>query len=432
MEINLQFDNEGRTRCSAAVDDYSTKAVMTKLGDDEDPPIDHQGVNNQATSTSISDVLDRLLQDCEIADSDLTPHTFWMPALSTELHDRPRCMLECMALQVFQHHVRLQSPRCADTGNTSGNTRHDDTAAMPSIMTKEEISKSGAEWWVQIRPSSHDHTATTTDKNDNDDDDMSKSGVAFHWDKDEELRHLAGGNLYVHPHISTVTYLTSIGAPTMVVRRRIHALTGDWIVEEEDDDTGQGSSEGYLSWPKRGKHLSFDGGYLHAAPANLLQEGCFEKQCRVPHVDADQNDGGNEHIRMVRRRRRVTFLVNIWLNHKPVNVERFPEGMLEKMSKVSSEDWKLFESPSPLPIKVIEVAEQASTTVFTWPMGCDGSNESISVSIPIDKVREMAPKGQTMCLRWSKDAPLVLSKGETSRRAECDVAGSDRKRSRTD
>ena len=484
MEINLQFDNEGRTRCSTGAQDYSTKAVMTTLGGDEIPSKHCAGVHNQSMSTTTisNNLWDSLLQDCEIADSALMPHTFWMPAFSTtekrhhdddDDDDRPRCMLECMALQVFQHHVpplhcsntaaptttttttgsRIIIPQQPEDDTTSSSTSLSTTttSSVVPIMTREEMSKSGAEWWVQIRPSSHDDdtisktttataTATTTTTTtettvEQEETEMSKSGIAFHWDKDEELRHLAGGNLHVHPHISTVTYLTSIGAPTMVCRRRIHALTGEWIVEEEEEDDGRekASSEGYLSWPKRGKHLSFDGGYLHAAPANLVEEGHFEKQYQIPQFVADQNDDDDmQQIRMDRRRRRVTFLVNIWLNHKPINVERFPVGMLDKMSKVGSEDWKLFESPNPLPISTIEVAAQRAATMYTWPMGCDGSNESISALIPVDKVREMAGEDHTICLRWSNDAPMFLTKGETSKRTERDDAESDRKRIRTD
>jgi hypothetical protein len=39
-----------------------------------------------------------------------------------------------------------------------------------------------------------------------------------------------------------------------------------------------------------------------------------------------------EEKRQARRGRRITFLVNIWLNYKPLNVEPFPETMLEMMS----------------------------------------------------------------------------------------------------
>ena len=64
-------------------------------------------------------------------------------------------------------------------------------------------------------------TTATTDlgKNINtskdDEEEMEKNGIHFHWDKDEDLRLLMGGNMYIHPHISTVTYLTNIGPPTV-------------------------------------------------------------------------------------------------------------------------------------------------------------------------------------------------------------------------
>ena len=361
MEINLQFDDQGRTRCTldeGGEIDYFPKTVMTSLNDLAERQ------------------LDGLLFDCEIADCDIMPRTFWMPVDGSE----PKCALEKMALDVFQFHV-----------DGSGYDK----------------ATSGAEWWVQIRPAP---SPDMDDKAANDkDNDMSTAGISFHWDKDEDLRELAGGNLYVHPHISTVTYLTSIGAPTVVCNHRIHALTGEWIESEESD--------GYLSWPKRGKHLSFDGGYLHAAPPNLMKEGQFKMQCQIPPTDDETHRKS-----LVRRHQRVTFLVNAWLNYKPVNVDRFPESMVDKLSK-STESWKLFESPSTLPVSVIELDKESTstTTRFTWPMGGCGSNESISAPIPLDKVREKALDGPNIRLKWSKDAAVVLSKSEADDGAKQEV-----------
>ena len=95
--------------------------------------------------------------------------------------------------------------------------------------------------------------------------DMDKIGISFHWDKDEDLRLAMGGSMYLHPHLSTVTYLTDIGAPTMVVNRRVN-FNGEYIASGDN-------TEGYVSWPRRGKHLSFDGRFLHAAPGDLMEEG---------------------------------------------------------------------------------------------------------------------------------------------------------------
>merc|ERR1712071_62003 len=88
----------------------------------------------------------------------------------------------------------------------------------------------------------------------------------------------------------------------------------------------------FISWPKTGKHLSFDGRMLHAAPIDLMPEGEFQRQCQYQvaqnlsstnkentksntrtHTSLDGNNTKKEQ----RKKRRVTFLVNIWLNYRP-------------------------------------------------------------------------------------------------------------------
>ena len=95
--------------------------------------------------------------------------SFWLAAGS-----EPRCALEELARKVFELHVA-------------------------GIDGTWDATKSGAEWWVQVR---HE-------------DDGQKEAVSFHWDKDEDLVDDFGVN--VHPAISTVTYLTTSGAPTLVL-----------------------------------------------------------------------------------------------------------------------------------------------------------------------------------------------------------------------
>ena len=90
-------------------------------------------------------------------------------------------------------------------------------------------------------------------------DDISMTGISFHWDKDEDLRLMAGGNLYLHPHLSTVTYMTGIGSPTLVTNSRINPLTGEWMVPGKEGGSDEKQVEGLVSWPLQGKHMSFDG-----------------------------------------------------------------------------------------------------------------------------------------------------------------------------
>ncbi len=299
----------------------------------------------------------------------------------------PRCYLEKLALEVFHHHVPPPSPHFFYDPETSG-----------------------AEWWVQIRPSPpagrYSQLADANDK----DDDMGKTGISFHWDKDEDLRLLTGGSMYIHPHLSTVTYLTDLGAPTMVLSKRVNPMTGEYLEEGDGENV-----DGFVSWPKRGKHLSFDARYLHAAPSDLMEKGLFDKQCKF-EVSDDMDE--KEKKVLQRRHRRVTFLVNIWLNYKPFNVNSFPETMIGNLSKTDMIESSLFGSdgkkdkPAIVRLSVDEdkaVIENTSadkdenqTTVVkkTWPMGGCDSKEQIEVPMPINIIR--SDGGSDVQLTWHK------------------------------
>jgi hypothetical protein len=371
IEVNFRLDANGRTSKSGD-------------GENEQPVMDYSS-KTAATTFSQNDaaVLDELLLDAEIADSGLLPRTFW---LSTNC--KPRCSFEQMALDVFRHHTA-------------------DCSFQPET--------SGAEWWVQLRPSPSAgrysmHDRHDDDGDDDDEKDLSKKGISLHWDKDEDLRILCGGTTYVHPHISTVTYLTSIGAPTFAVNCRVHNLTGQYIIPGQD--TGDASApEAFISWPAAGKHLSFDGRYLHAAPPNLMEKGAFDHQCKVEEPSKDQPSTYQKTL--VRRHRRVTFLVNVWLNYHPFDVKPFPDSMIDKMSGK--------ESPVNLQFPPDKHAEQSSVrivtiqngqakeathadcmaTQFVWPMGDRDCSERLEVSIPLEAVRQQAEQGGNVRVQWS-------------------------------
>eukprot|EP00854_Cymbomonas_tetramitiformis_P007489 gene7489-8915_t len=83
--------------------------------------------------------------------------------------------------------------------------------------------------------------------------------IDFHFDKDEII--YTKHHLFVHPQLSTVTYLTDVGAPILVFDQRISSTAS------------------------------------------------------APYT-------------------RVTFLVNIWLNHRPVDVPVFPDHLLAKVGNL--------------------------------------------------------------------------------------------------
>jgi len=389
IEINFRFDENGRTantKNNAGAEDnnigidYGFKTQMTNL-----------------IELSESELMDEILLDCEISDNLIMPRTYWMPADGT----KARFSLEQFALDIFHRHV---PPNGLDYDRES----------------------SGAEWWCQLRPSPvmGRHNAVRCSEQDRDGDDANNAedpftnGISFHVDKDEELRILTGGSTYVHPHISTITYLTDLGSPTLIMDCQVHPLTGEWIVPDE-------SVEGFVSWPSVGKHTSFDGRYLHAAPPDLMGEkNAFQKQLEL----ASKNDDGDSK-KQTRRRRRVTFLVNVWLNYKPYDVHDFPESMINKMSGFKEDDRKKLEFDDPSVSKASSALHVQKTVIrsnqatemnaetgkepssnatytteqFVWPLGDKNSKEELRCQIPMETITKSSKKGGNVQIQWQKN-----------------------------
>jgi hypothetical protein len=436
IEVNYRLDGDGRTIATndSATNNnkeekqetrdkkkirYEPHSVMSKFVLQQKDDLKGGSDKNNTLLDQSCSWLDELLYDCEIADCGLMPRTFWVPAQSFE----PRCWLEQMALDVFHHH----------TG-----------------ATDYDPSNSGSEWWVQLRPSPektgryamHYNKDSDNTNNNGDDQDMAQEGISFHWDKDEDLRLLCGGNTYVHPHLSTVTYLTDFGAPTLAFNIRIHSLTGEWIMpncrsDKMDSGFEQSKVKGFLSWPKFGKHLSFDGRYLHAAPADLMEKGAFQKQCQIPEHQpqnkATEETGDattTDKTKLQRRHRRVTFLVNVWLNYKPFGVKPFPDTMINKLSGNKEKQHKLTmkfdndNNPNSAIQNVVvdrgkgvNITYQAECSLekFFWPLGDCDSGESMEADIPLALARAASEKGGSLQLLWerskSEDAAEVESSG---------------------
>ena len=146
--------------------------------------------------------------------------------------------------------------------------------------------RSGAEWWTQV-VSAHDAEVGT---------------IGFHWDRDYELQYDQG--ICVHPHVATVTYLSDTGAPTVVLPIA-SPVAADAVAE-----TCCGPLRGaHACWPRAGRHLAFDGRLLHGAPTDLA-------------TGPPPSDGT----------KRVTLLVNCWLNHIPWGADPVHEEVAAQMS----------------------------------------------------------------------------------------------------
>ena len=130
----------------------------------------------------------------------------------------------------------------------------------------------------------------------------------------------------LHPRVATITYLSEAGVPTLILDKR----------SPSPNDQGKLSLNGsinnaWLSHPYFGKHVAFDGRYLHGAPGeyfpSVAKKYTDTSEPSTKKVKVDMNDdktsGG---------KKRVTFLVNIWLNHCPLESEPLEDELLDKMT----------------------------------------------------------------------------------------------------
>jgi len=197
----------------------------------------------------------------------LAEGSFWLPASSTPVN-----ALEALARRIYDFHLR-------------------DHARPSDLVIDPETS--GCEWWANLTRS-----------------DLLRSGagdIGFHFDKDEGSYSEFG--LVVHPLLSTVTYLTAEGAPTILLPHlTLSEATAATAAYERSPHTappGSLAQEALAVPPRIGRHLCFDGRWLHGAPASMRP------------TTADGLESSYE---------RVTFCVNVWINHKPRQLRRFEAG----------------------------------------------------------------------------------------------------------
>eukprot|EP01044_Picomonas_judraskeda_P019333 COSAG03_NODE_4053_length_1707_cov_1.921020_2_plen_408_part_00 len=213
-----------------------------------------------------------LEQDCMLCCFPFSDKARWLPA-----NLQPRCTLEALAMALFEEHTRG--------------------------VASFDRERSGCEWWAQIRRPDDAHES-----------------IGFHWDKDEQLNTAVDG-LFVQPQLACVTYLSETGAPTCVV-----PITPQPFVSSGGVAGGAPVSSEmpvFLSHPRPGKTMRFDGRFLHGAPA-------------ARRVDRKAVST------------RYTFLCNIWLNHRPICSKPCPQAVVEKMSQLlhfSAESRQLIGGP---------------------------------------------------------------------------------------
>jgi hypothetical protein len=205
---------------------------------------------------------------------------------------KPRCALEALALSIFHKH-------------TEG---IDTNTFVPE--------QSGAEWWTLVMDDE------VNDKHESNSDAADDDEVGMHFDADYGLEAQSKG-LLLHPRLATVTYLTDYGAPTVVLD-----LESPPPNDIEKKCLEGSVRKGWLSHPKIGKHVAFDGRLLHGAPStffppydhHLRGEECSESSLSPPPSKKAKIN-----------KKRIVFLVNVWINHCPMDAEPIEDDLLEQM-----------------------------------------------------------------------------------------------------
>ena len=229
-----------------------------------------------------------------------------------------------------------------------------------------EPSKSGAEWWTLV-----------IDESD---------VVGLHWDRDYDLQ--ADQGLLLHPMVSTVTYLTTprAAAPTVVLGRPSPLLASE-------SPCGSVPSAA-ACWPALGRHLAFDGKLLHGALPNLTP--C--PTTPTPPAPA-----------AAAARKRVTFLVNVWLNHVPWGAEKLPKSIAKQLSVAASGVRMGLGEAVPVPPQpVCSTLGDALPPLASWTFGEPSAKLTLSMPWPHAAVATLVDASR-MATKGMRSAPPFLS-----------------------
>lgn len=277
-----------------------------------------------SNGNSNSEAIKMLVEDCGLAftarskeesDAYSSGSTFFVPSVM-----KPRCKLEALALDIFHTHTSHLTPG-----------KHYNPA------------QSGAEWWTLLLESNHqDYDDESDDDDDDDGSEQEEDEVGMHFDADYGLEEQMEGYM-IHPRLATVTYFSNVGVPTLVLDQKSPPPT-----DMKRDTLNGNIQKGWLSYPQFGKHIAFDGRLLHGAPGTF-----FPPFNSIPPTSSTEDE--NSEAETKRRKledgnsvavansitsntitgkseeKRVTFMVNIWLNHCPIDAEIMEDELCVKM-----------------------------------------------------------------------------------------------------
>jgi hypothetical protein len=150
------------------------------------------------------------------------------------------------------------------------------------------------------------------------------------------------------------------GAPGSRRYRRLGCLPPPGLRARLDDDASPPPprATAFVSYPRIGKHVAFDGRWLHGAPEALSAVSMSDEDVGVGKRRTSVSDDGDDDDRDPRRRRRrVTFLVNVWLDHVPTTAAPLPDDALREVSKEPYDDDDDDARAGEAPVDAYEVVE---------------------------------------------------------------------------
>ena len=199
----------------------------------QDDPIPRTQFASYIDALSVSDAHKAtFLQDCsrvftartkEDSEGYSTGSTYFLPAVM-----QPRCALEELAKKIFCAHV---------------------STLDKSLWDPE---RSGSEWWTLVLDSGDSNgkaPVSGDDDGDDDEEEEEEEEVGFHFDADYGLEEQLP-NFLLHPRVSTITYLSDTGVPTLILDKRSPPPS------DKDKSSLKGNiNTGWLSHPSFGKHV---------------------------------------------------------------------------------------------------------------------------------------------------------------------------------
>jgi hypothetical protein len=132
------------------------------------------------------------------------------------------------------------------------------------------------------------------------------------------------------------------------------------------------------------KHIAFRGDLLHGAPSNVYEDISTSEDSEAS--SSENESQGDDSVNALFR---ITFLVNIWINHRPIQPKRLPKRLSNKLSHLGQNDVSMsfqeLSKANEFSIPRI-LAASSSDQVYTAELVQDSNSYRLSLTLPEESV----------------------------------------------